>query len=175
MIVGLHEKIQTNKTAKPGESKARRFWAIEDQTDSRCIVRDMARMWLTSERNLEYDGFSWIDNTVGVTREMVNSRLKRAAVETGIPGADVPSHSLRATGLSRVLSGKPTNGGPTGMQWQQAKGFARWKSDCALRYFWASNVLAREHAASVWDVACFVRCRGNGDLQIATDFQPAGN
>jgi integrase len=165
----------SDKTAKPGESKARSFWAIKDQTDSRCIVRDMARLWLISERNTEYDVFSWNNNTAGVTREMVNSRLKRAAIETGIPGADVSSHSLRATGLSRLLSAKPASGGPTGMQWEQAKKFGRWKSDCALRYFWASNDLAREYAASIWDAACFVRCRGNGDLQIATDFQPAGN
>ena len=130
---------------------------------------------LIIEKNPEYDVFSWDNNTAGVTREMVNSRLKRAAVETGIPGADVSSHSLRATGLSRLLSAKPACGGPTGMQWEQAKKFGRWKSDCALRYFWASNDLAREYAASIWDAACFVRCRGNGDLQIATDFQPAGN
>jgi hypothetical protein len=165
----------SDKTAKPGESKARSFWAIKDQKDSRCIVRDMARLWLISEKNPEYDVFSWDNNTAGVTREMVNSRLKRAAVETGIPGADVSSHSLRATGLSRLLSAKPACGGPTGMQWEQAKKFGRWKSDCALRYFWASNELAREYAASIWDAACFVRCRGNGDLQIATDFQSAGN
>ena len=129
----------------------------------------MARLWLISERNPDYDVFSWNNNTAGVTRKMVNNRLKRAAVETGIPSADVSSHSLRATGLSRLLSAKPANGGPTGMQWEQAKTFGRWKSDCALKNFWASNDLAREYAASIWGAACFVCCRYNGDLQTATD------
>ena len=44
-----------DKTARPGESKARSFWAIKDQSDSRCIARDMARLWLISERNNDYD------------------------------------------------------------------------------------------------------------------------
>ena len=176
LIAELQVIFFSDKTARPGESKARSFWAIEDQTDSRCIARDMARLWLISERNNEYDVFSWNSNTAGVKRSLVNKALRQAAVDTGIPGADVSSHSLRATGLSRLLSAKPDSGnGPTGMQWEQAKKFGRWKSDCALRYFWASNELAREYAASIWDASCFVRCRGNGDLQIATDLQSAGN
>ena len=44
----------SDKTAKPEESKARSFWAIKDQKDSRCIARDMARLWLISERHPEY-------------------------------------------------------------------------------------------------------------------------
>lgn len=176
LIAELQVIFFSDKTARPGESKARSFWAIEDQTDSRCIARDMARLWLISERNNEYDVFSWNSNTAGVKRSLVNKALRQAAVDTGIPGADVSSHSLRATGLSRLLSAKPDSGnGPTGMQWEQAKKFGRWKSDCALRYFLASNELAREYAASIWDASCFVRCRGNGDLQIATDLQSAGN
>ena len=165
----------SDKTGAPGESKARSFWAIDDQTDSRCIVRDMARLWLISERNLEYDVFSWNHNTTGVKRSMVNAALKQAAIDTGIPGADVSSHSLRATGLSRLLNAKPASGGSTGMQWEQAKKFGRWKSDCALRYFWASNDLAKEYAASIWDAACFVRCKGNGDLQFVSDRTTASN
>ena len=87
--------------------------------------------------------------TTGVKRGLVNRALKQAAIDTGIPGADVSSHSLRATGLSRLLSAKPDSGnGPTGMQWEHVKQFGQWKSDCALRYFWASNELAREYAAS---------------------------
>ena len=107
--------------------------------------------------------------------QQTQARCGGYAVETGIPGADVSSHSLRATGLSRLLNAKPASGGPTGMQWEQAKKFGRWKSDCALRYFWVSNDLARKCAASIWDAACFVRCRGDGDLQIATDFQSTDN
>jgi site-specific DNA-cytosine methylase/integrase len=175
-IAELQVIFFSDKTARPGESKARSFWAIKDQSDSRCIARDMARLWLISERNSEYDVFSWNSNTAGVKRDLVNKALKQAAIDTGIPGADVSSHSLRATGLSRLLSAKPDSGnGPTGMQWEQAKKFGRWKSDCALRYFWASNELAREYAASIWDSSCFVRCRGNGDLQMATDRMSCGN
>ena len=107
----------------PDPYQKRSFWAIDDQTDSRCIVRDMARLWLISKRNLEYGVFSWNHNTAGVSlkRSMVNAALKQAAIDTGIPGADVSSHSLRATGLSRLLNAgllnaKPASGGPTGMQ-----------------------------------------------------------
>lgn len=168
-IAELQVIFFSDKTAAPGESKARSFWAIDDQSDSRCIVRDMARLWLISERNNEYDVFSWNHNTTGVTRDLVNKSLKRAAMETGIPGADVSSHSLRATGLSRLLNARPSEGGPIGMPWERAKKFGRWKSDCAQRYFWASNDLAKGYAASIWDAACFVRCRGNGDLQFVSD------
>ena len=48
----------------------------------------------------------------------------------GIPGADVASHSLRRTGLCRLMSAKPVP-----MPWPLAKKFGRWESDCALRYF----------------------------------------
>ena len=176
LIAELQVIFFSDKTARPGESKARSFWAIKDQSDSRCIARDMARLWLISERNNEYDVFSWNSNTAGVKRGLVNRALKQAAIDTGIPGADVSSHSLRATRLSRLLSAKPDSGnGPTGMQWEQANKFGRWKSDCALRYFWASNELAREYAASIWDSSCFVRYRGNGNLQMASDRMSVGN
>ena len=103
------------------------------RTQDDCIVREM--LWLISERNPESDVFSWNNNTAGVTREMMNNRSKRAAIETGILGADVSSHLLRATGLLRSSSAKPASGGPTDMQSEQAKGFGHWKKECTLRYF----------------------------------------
>ena len=176
LVAELQVIFFSGKAARPGEPKARSFWAIKDQSGSRCIARDMARLWLVSERCNGYDVFSWNSNTAGVERDLVNKALKQAAIDTGIPGADVSSHSLRATGLSRLLSAKPDSGnGPTGMQWGQAKKFGRWKSDCALRYPWAPNELAREYAASIWDSSCFVRCRGNGGLQMATGMKSCGN
>lgn len=153
-----------DKTAKPGESKARTFHAIPDKADSRCIVRDMARLWLISERVSEFHCFSWAADTAGVTRTLINSSLKAAAVATGIPGADVSSHSLRCTGLSRLLAAKPNP-----MPWELAKKFGRWKSDCALRYFWASADIAQDYAASLWDAQCYVRLRGDGELQCLQD------
>ena len=91
---------------------------------------------------------------------MVNDLLKEAAIEAGIPGADVASHSLRRTGLCRLMSAKPVP-----MPWPLAKKFGRWESDCALRYFWASTELAADYASSIWDSACFVNVRGKGDVQ----------
>ena len=136
LIAELQVIFFSDKTARPGESKARSFGAITDQSDSRCIASDMARLWIISERNSEYDVFSWNSITPGVKRGLVNKALKHAAIDTGIPGADVSSHSLKATGSSRLLSAKPdSDNGPTGMQWEQAEKFGRWKSDCALRHF----------------------------------------
>ena len=175
-IAELQAIFFRDKTARPGESKARSFWATKDQSDSRCIARDMARLWLISERNNEYDVFSWNSNTVGVKRDLVNKALKQAATDTRFPGEDVSSHSLMATGLSRLLSAKPDSGnGPTGMQWEQAKKSGRWKSDCALRYFQASNELAQEYAAFIWDSSYFERYRGNWDLRMATERMSCGN
>ena len=86
------------------------------------------------------------------------------AVATGIPGADVSSHSLRCTGLSRLLAAKPNP-----MPWELAKKFGRWKSDCALRYFWASADIAENYADSMWDDMCFTRLRGDGEVQYLQD------
>ena len=150
----------SDKTSRPGNGRARSFFAISDVKDSKCIVRDMARLWLVSEQVLDYDVFSWDANSKGVDRAMVNDLLKEAAIEAGIPGADVASHSLRRTGLCRLMSAKPVP-----MPWPLAKKFGRWESDCALRYFWASTELAADYASSIWDSACFVNVRGKGDVQ----------
>ena len=130
--------FHSDKTARPGEGRARCFHAIPDKTDSKCIVCDMARLWLISERIPDYDVFSWAANAKEVTRPMVNKTLKTAAVAVGIPKADVSSHSLRCSGLSRLCCN--TRGNP--MPWELAKKFGRWKSDCALKYFWASAEIA---------------------------------
>ena len=161
-VAELQVIFHSDKTARPGEGRARSFHAIPDKADSRCIVRDMARLWLISERIPDYDVFSWAANTKGVTRPMVNTTLKTAAVAVGIPKADVSSHSLRCSGLSRLCSN--TRGSP--MPWELAKKFGRWKSDCALKYFWASAEIAEGYAASLWDSTCFVRTRGDGVLQF---------
>ena len=161
-VAELQVIFHSDKTARPGEGRARSFHAIPDKADSRCIVRDMARLWLISERIPDYDVFSWAANTKGVTRPMVNTTLKTAAVAVGIPKADVSSHSLRCSGLSRLCSN--TRGSP--MPWELAKKFGRWKSDCALKYFWASAEIAEGYAASLWDSTCFVRTRGDGALQF---------
>ena len=65
-------------------------------------------MWLISEQVPDYDVFSWAANCKGVDRATVNGLLKEAAIKAGIPGADVSSHSLRRTGLCRLMSAKPT-------------------------------------------------------------------
>jgi hypothetical protein len=158
LVAEMQVIFYSDKTAKPGYGRARSFFAIDNRNDTRCIVRDIARLWLISERVPDYDVFSWNANTDGVSRKLVNQVLKAAAVETGIPGADVSSHSLRCTGLCRLLHAK--------MPWELAKQFGRWRSDCALRYFWASTELAADYAASIWNSACFVRVRGRGDVDV---------
>ena len=161
-IAELQVIFHSDKTARPGEGRARSFHAIPDVKNTKCIVRDMARLWLVSERVEANDVFSWDSNTKGVTRHMINTTLKTAAVATGIPAADVSSHSLRCSGLTRLLSndhGKP-------MPFEMAKKFGRWKSDCALRYFWASAEVAEGYAESLWDSSCFIRTRGDGVVQF---------
>ena len=66
----------------------------------------MARLWLISEQCQEYDVVSWGSNTQGANRKFVNALLKEAAIETESPGADVSSHSLRRTGLCRLMGAK---------------------------------------------------------------------
>ena len=124
------------------------------------MVRHMARLWLISERvpDYDFDVLSSNANTDGVSRKLVNQVLKAATIETGIPGADVSSHSLRCTGLCRLLNTK--------MSCELANQFGRWRSDCALRYFWAQTELAADYAASIWNPAYFVRVQGRGDVDV---------
>ena len=172
LIAELQVIFFSDRTARPGELKARSFWAIMDQSDSRCIARDMARLWLISERNNEYDVFSWNNNTAGVKRNLVNKALKQAAIDTGIPGADVSSHSLRATGLSRLLSAKPDSGngptdnGPTAQKHQDGNA---WRQVCIPFVSLKSD-----------DVLTLAICRTSGGLaqwampRTGRGIQPAG-
>ena len=104
--------------------------------------------------------FSWAADTQGVTRQLVSDMLKEAAIATGIPGADVSTHSLRRTGLSRLVAKGPLN--PNPMPWEIAREYGRWKSDCARRYFWASSELAQNYATAIWASPRFVQVRGGG-------------
>ena len=144
-VIFFSDKTTRRGGAANGAGKARSFHAITDIKDSRCIVRDMARLWLISEQCQEYDVFSWGSNTQGADRKFVNALLKEAAIETGIPGADVSSHSLRRTGLCRLMGAKVP------MSWAAAREYGRWESDCAFRYFWPSTELAMDFAADIWE------------------------
>ena len=147
----------SDKTHNFGEGTCRSFFAIPDQSDTRCIVRDLARVWLLSERNLEHHVFSWANDTQGPTRTQVAALLKAAAVADGIPGADISTHSLRVAGLSRLLA--------AGMSYESARTFGRWKSDCARRYWWPATSLAQAFSMSIWDNPTYARVRGGGAVQ----------
>ena len=110
--------------------------------------------------------FSWAADTQGVTRQLVSDMLKEAAIATGIPGADVSTHSLRRTGLSRLVAKGPLN--PNPMPWEIAREYGRWKSDCARRYFWASSELAQNYATAIWASPRFVQVRGRGGVKVMT-------
>ena len=47
----------SSKTFGPELAEARNVFAIEDEVNPRCLVRDMARLWLLSERCKEYHVF----------------------------------------------------------------------------------------------------------------------
>ena len=83
---------------------------------------------------------------------------KYLAIAEGIPGADVSSHSLRVSGLSRLLA--------AGMPYVLAKTFGRWRSDCAMKYYWPNVNMAKDFSSTIWDSAhAFARVRGKGELQ----------
>jgi hypothetical protein len=157
LVAELEIVFWSDKTHRRGDAEVRSFFAIPDLDDDRCIVRDMAKLWLVSCQVKEYPVFSWSGGTEGVTRDQVNSILTEAAIAQGVPGADVSSHSLRVTGLSRLLGAD--------MPWQIAKMWGRWKSDCALRYFWPTVAMAQKFSASIWDSHAFARVRSGGELQ----------
>ena len=131
---------------------------VPDLDDERCIVRDMATLWLHSEQIQEYDVFSWNNNEAGITRASVNKVLKASAVAVGISGADVASHSCRITGLSRLLA--------QGMDFHLAREHGRWSrnSTCVLKYFWPHTTMARDFAASIWEGSAYSRVRGGGAI-----------
>ena len=165
-VIFYSDKTNPRGKQSAGQGKARSFFAITDLSNTDCIVRDMARLWLMSEKAKDYKVFSWAADTQGVTRSLVSSMLKEAAIATGIPGADVSTHSLRRTGLSRLVAKGPLN--PNPMPWLVAREYGRWKSDCARRYFWASTELAQNYATAIWASPCFVQVRGGGDVKIMT-------
>ena len=148
----------TDKTHKAGGGTVRSFFAIPDLDDERCIVRDMATLWLHSEQIQEYDVFSWNNNEAGITRASVNKVLKASAVAVGISGADVASHSCRITGLNRLLA--------QGMDFHLAREHGRWSrnSTCVLKYFWPHTTMARDFAASIWEGSAYSRVRGGGAI-----------
>jgi hypothetical protein len=122
-IFELEVTFFSDKTHNFGQGTCRSFFAIPDQSDARCVVRDLARVWLASEQNLEHHVFSWANDTQGPTQAQVSGVLKAAAVADGIPSADIATHSLRVAGLLRLLA--------AGMIYEDARTFGRWRSDCA--------------------------------------------
>ena len=147
----------SSKTFGPEHAEARNFFAIENEDDPRCLLRDMARLWLMSERCKEYHVFGWDNDTKGVRRTFVNKMLKEAAKQCGMPAEDISSHSARVTGLSRLVA--------HGLPWIQCRTYGRWLSDCAFTYLWASTDIALGYAEKIWDPPRFARCRGGGAVQ----------
>lgn len=157
LIFEMEVLFYSDKTHNFGQGTARSFFAIPDATDTRCVVRDMATLWLISERDKSYQVFSWNHNTKGPTRLDVSAVLKQAAIQNGIPAADIASHSLRISGLSRLLA--------AGMPYEFARAYGRWRSDCARRYWWPETRMAQEFSSKLWDPALFARVRGGGEVQ----------
>ena len=93
--------------------------------DENCVVRDMARLWLMSEKIPEHEVFTWANGLKGVTRHKVNTLLKKAAEKAGILEPDTASPPCRVTGLSQMCRHAP---------FEVAKEWGRWKSNCARRY-----------------------------------------
>ena len=147
----------SSKIFGPEHAEARDFFAIENEADPRCLVRDMARLCLLSERCEEYHVFGWANDTKGVRRPFVNKRLKEAAKGCGMPPEDISSHSARVTGLSRLVA--------HGLPWIQCRTYGRWLSDCAFTYLWASTDIALGYAEAIWEAPRFARCRGGGAVQ----------
>ena len=150
----------TDKTHGVGEGIVRSFFAIPDLGDARCVVRDMAALWLRSKQMEEYDVFSWDNNEDGITRAKVNRVLKASAVAVGIAGGDVATHSCRITGLimSRLLA--------QGMEIHLAREHGRWSrnSTCVLKYFWPHTTMARAFPAKIWEGSAYSRVRGGGTI-----------
>ena len=149
--------IMSDKTHRWGNGCARSVFAMTDVDDDRCIVRDLARLWLMSEKNLDHSVFSWSNGQQGVTRLQVNKILKLAAIKLGIAGADISSHSLRIGGLCLYMS--------HGMPYEAAKSFGRWRSDCVRKYSWPSADLAKGFSDRMWDRVVYTRVRGGGAVQ----------
>ena len=83
----------SDKSHIPGTGLIRTWHAIEDLDDENCVVRDMARLWLMSEKVPEHKVFIWSNGLKGATRHKANTLLKKAAEKAGIPAPDTASHS----------------------------------------------------------------------------------
>ena len=83
-VIFYSDKTNPRGNQAVGQGKARSFFAIKDLKNTDCMVRDMARLWLVSERVSSYRVFSWAADTQGVTRKLVSDMLKEAAIATGI-------------------------------------------------------------------------------------------
>ena len=115
-IVALEVIFWTDKSHIPGTGLIRTWHAIEDLGDENCVVRDMTRLCLLSEKIPEHEVFTWANGLKRVTRHKVNTLLKRAAEKAGIPVPDTASHSYRVTGLSQMCRYAPykvANGDPS--------------------------------------------------------------
>jgi hypothetical protein len=156
VIAALEVIFWTDKSHIPGTGLIRTWHAIEDLDDENCVVRDMARLWLMSEKIPEHEVFTWDNGLKGVTRHKVNTLLKKAAEKAGIPAPDTASHSCRVTGLSQMCRYAP---------FEVAKEWGRWKSDCARRYWWASADMVKAYAAAIWKPSSYTRVRGGGAVQ----------
>lgn len=135
LIKEMEVVFWTDKTHSAGHGVIHNWFAIENREDDKCLVRDMARLWIMSERISELEVFTWDNGTKGVTRAQVNTLLKKAAVKAGIPASDTASHSARITGLSQLF-------GLGNVPFEIAREWGRWKSDCARRYWWAAANVA---------------------------------
>ena len=156
LIRQLEVVFWSDKTHTAGTGVVRNWHAIEDQDDDRCLVRDMARLWLMSEQVPDYEVFTWDNETKGVTRSQVNALLKKAAVAVGMPESDTASHSARITGLSQLMS-------KGNVPFYVAREWGRWKSGCAKRYWWASADMAKEFSVAIWEPGAYSRARGGGE------------
>ena len=51
------------------------------------------------------------------------------------------------------------------MEYETAKAFGRWRSDCIRKYFWPSTRMAAGFADRMWDTVRYARVRGGGAVQ----------
>jgi hypothetical protein len=157
LIHELEVVFMSAKMSRWGDALARSIFAMTNKNDARCVVRDIGLLWIMSERDLDHAVFSWAGGTKGPSRKGVNDVLKRAAITMGIPEASIASHSLRIGGLCLLMA--------HGMDYEVAKVFGRWKSDCIRRYWWPCTTLTSGFQDIMWDTVRYTRVRGGGAVQ----------
>ena len=62
-VIFHSDKTNPRGNQAVGQGKARSFFAVRDLKNTDCIVRDMARLWLVSERVGSYKVFLWAADT----------------------------------------------------------------------------------------------------------------